>query len=99
MLCILCLCYGIRRTSLTTRTSSRYLVWSRRYHHVVLNETFRLSLPPIFPPSTKVRASTRLATYLVDEWYIHIFTGEAFRETVQSVLGVGVFNADGEMWK
>ena len=66
---------------------------------MVLNETFRLSLPPIFPPSTKVRASTRLATYLVDEWYIHIFTGEAFRETVQSVLGVGVFNADGEMWK
>ncbi|RPD66744.1 cytochrome P450 monooxygenase pc-2 [Lentinus tigrinus ALCF2SS1-7] len=25
--------------------------------------------------------------------------GEAFRETVHSVLGVGVFNADGEMWK
>ncbi|RDX53659.1 cytochrome P450 monooxygenase pc-3 [Lentinus brumalis] len=25
--------------------------------------------------------------------------GEDFRETVHSVLGVGVFNADGEMWK
>lgn len=67
MLCILCLCYGIRRTSLTTRTSSRYVVYSSRYYHVVLNETFRLSLPPISPPSTKVRASTWLATYSVDE--------------------------------
>ena len=25
--------------------------------------------------------------------------GEMFRDTMHSVLGVGVFNADGEMWK
>ena len=61
--------------------------------------TYSRSLRPISPPSTKVRASSWLETYSVDKEHIYIVTGEAFRETVQSVLGVGVFNADGEMWK
>lgn len=65
-------------------------------HLTLLERNVRQSLPR----SSLTMKKVRCRRYLI---YAHeltiIFVGDMFKSIMKTLLGVGVFNSDGEMWK